>query len=113
MFDVSFSTTPSTSSMFIHLVYNEDKKISFLYIFILILTHTLSKLRIDINVIHANYSAKGNMKNYFVIYMTSLTYVNIKYNVFASTGEYRALILFFTKMIEKKLENILIFLSFL
>ena len=36
MFDISFSKPPSTKSMFIHLVYNEDKIISFLYIFVLI-----------------------------------------------------------------------------
>ena len=32
MFNVSFSKPPSRNFMFIHLVYNEDKVISFLYI---------------------------------------------------------------------------------
>ena len=36
MLDISFSKPPSRNSMFTHLVYNEDKVISFLYIPILI-----------------------------------------------------------------------------
>ena len=36
MFDFSFSNQPSRNSMFIYLVYNEDKINSFLYAFILI-----------------------------------------------------------------------------
>ena len=35
MFDISFRKPPSRNSMFIHLVYNKDKIISFLYMFIL------------------------------------------------------------------------------
>ena len=35
MFDISFIKTPPRNSMFIHLVYKDDKTISFIYIFIL------------------------------------------------------------------------------
>ena len=37
------------------------------------------------------------MKNYFVIYMRRLTYVNIKYMPFAGTSENGTVILYFNK----------------
>ena len=66
MFEISLSKPPSRNSMFIHLVYNENKIISFRYIFISICivfyrkvsTDNLSKQHICINVTHANYSVK-------------------------------------------------------
>ena len=36
MFDINFSKPPSRNSVILHLVYNEDKIIYFLYSFILI-----------------------------------------------------------------------------
>ena len=54
--------------MFINLVYNEDKIISFLYVFIsiYILKYDLSRQRIVINVMQ-NIQKKGNIKNNFLI----------------------------------------------
>ena len=68
MFDISFSNLPSRSSMFINLVYNEDKIISFLYVFIsiYILKYDLSRQHIVINVMQ-NIQKKGNIKNNFLI----------------------------------------------
>ena len=69
--------------------------------------NNLSRYRIDINVINANYSEKGNMNNYFVINICEkLTYVNIKYMRFASTSENGALILcFFLRIVLKIFKN--------
>ena len=56
------------------------------------------------------------MKNYFVIYMRRLTYVNIKYMPFAGTSENGTVILYFNKWFRKfkKTEkNFNIFLFFL
>ena len=54
--------------MFINLVYNEDKIISFLYVFIsiYILKYDLSRQHIVINVMQ-NIQKKGNIKNNFLI----------------------------------------------
>ena len=54
--------------MFINLVYNEDKIISFLYVFIsiYILKYDLSRQYIVINVMQ-NIQKKGNIKNNFLI----------------------------------------------
>ena len=58
---------------------------------------------------------KGNMNNYFIIYMRNLTYLNIKC-ILASATENGAPILYFKKTtlkIKKKMKSVLIFLSFL
>ena len=54
--------------MFINLVYNEDKIIYFLYVFIsiYILKYDLSRQHIVINVMQ-NIQKKGNIKNNFLI----------------------------------------------
>ena len=59
MFDISFTKPPSRNSVIILLVYNEDKIIFFL---------------------HAIYSEKRKYeKKLWLIYLRSLTYVDIKY----------------------------------
>ena len=75
--------------MFMHMVYNEDKIISFFNIHIYFNLHVLHK-KVSINKLSETHSntcklskKKGNMKIWFKInILNSLTYVNIKYMCF-------------------------------